>query len=149
MDLKNLVSIPGKPGLYRIVSQVKSATIVESLVDKSKFPIYMSDKALELEGVAIYTQGTEVLMRDEMDIIYKKESGGPGIEAKSDPVLVKKYFEEILPDYDKDKVYLSDMKKVLNWYNFLQSHGLIKMEENPEVNENPEVKEDEKPEETK
>ena len=138
MDLKGLVSIPGKPGLYRIVSQVKSATLVESLIDNSKFPIYMSDKGAQLEPITILAGGKEVKLTDIMDIIYKKESGGTCIDSKSEPKLIAKYFEEILPTYDKSKVYTSDIRKILQWYNFLQSKGLLKFNENKEEKTNEE-----------
>jgi hypothetical protein len=146
MDLKGIVSIPGKPGLYKTISQVKSATIVESLIDGKKFPVYMSDKASNIEEIGMFTTGKEVPVKELMDIIYKKESGGLCIDPKSEDVLIKKYFEEILPTYDKNQVYVSQMRKLFMWYNFLHGAGLLKMEENIEEKEETKPVEDAKDE---
>jgi hypothetical protein len=128
MDLKDLLWIPGKPGLYRIVSQVKSATIVESLKEKTKFPIYMSDRGTKLDELGMFTTGEEIPVKDVMDMIYDKESGGPCIDSKSEDIMLKKYFEEVLPTYDKERIHVSDMRKLFMWYNTLHSLGLLKKE---------------------
>jgi hypothetical protein len=146
MDLKGIISIPGKPGLYKVISQVKSATIVESLIDGTKFPVYMSDKAAEIEGIAMFTTAEEIPVSNIMDAIYKKESGGPCIDPKSEDKFIKVYFEEILPNYDKYRVYVSQMRKLFTWYNFLQSKSLLRMKEDAEekpMEEKEEVKEPE------
>jgi hypothetical protein len=137
MDLKGILWIPGKPGLYKFVSQAKSATIVESLKDKTKFPIYMSDRATELEGIGMFTSGEEEPVTKIMDAIYDKESGGPCINSKSDEKELWKYFGEILPDYDKERIHTSDVRKLFMWYNTLQSLGLLKKEEVTEEKEEP------------
>ncbi|MGD0712341.1 MAG: DUF5606 domain-containing protein [Bacteroidales bacterium] len=129
MDLKDILSISGKSGLFKNVAQTKNGTIVESLTDKKRFPVYMSDKVSSLEDISIFTKEKDVLLKDVMDVIYKKESGGPCIDSKSDEAKLKKYFEEILPDYDKERVYASDIRKLFSWYNQLHAAGLLKLEE--------------------
>ena len=129
MDLKDILSISGKSGLFKNVAQIKNGAIVESLTDKKRFPVYMSDKVSSLEDISIFTKDKDVLLKDVIDIIYKKESGGPCIDPKLDDAKLKKYFEEILPDYDKEKVYASDIRKLFTWYNALHASGLLKLEE--------------------
>jgi hypothetical protein len=129
MDLKDILSISGKSGLFKNVAQTKTGAIVESLTDKKRFPVYLSDKVSSLEDISIFTKDKDVLLKDVMDIIYKKENGGPCIDPKSDEAKLKKYFEEILPDYDKERVYPSDIRKLFTWYNGLHAAGLLKLEE--------------------
>jgi len=150
MDLKDIMSISGKGGLFRSIAQTKNGLIVESLVDKKRFPVYVSDKVVALEDISIFTKDKDIPLKDVMDLIFKKESGGPCIEAKSDDAKLKKYFEEVLPDYDKERVYTSDIRKLFLWYNLLQSLGLLKLEEEKKKEETPEkenIETEEKPEE--
>lgn len=129
MDLKDIMSISGKSGLFKTVAQTKNGLIVESIVDKKRFPVYISDKVSSLEDISIFTTGKDLPLKDVMDMIFKKENGGHCIDPKIDDAKLKKYFEEVLPDYDKERVYTSDIRKLFTWYNLLQSHGLLKMEE--------------------
>ncbi|MFA4851581.1 MAG: DUF5606 domain-containing protein [Bacteroidales bacterium] len=138
MDLKDIMSISGKGGLFRSIAQTKNGLIVESLVDKKRFPVYVSDKVSALEDVSIFTKDNNIQLKDVMDLIFKKESGGNCIDPKSDDVKLKKYFEEVLPDYDKERVYMSDIRKLFLWYNLLQSLGLLKLEEEEKKEETPE-----------
>ena len=150
MDLKGIISIPGKPGLYKVVSQVKSATIVESLADQKKFPIYVSDQGVQLDRMSIITndKDKEVPVPEVMDIIYKKESGGPCPDPKSDEKTLRAYFAEIVPDYDREQVYISVIRKVFTWYNSLHSLNLLKMEEKAEEKQPDEKTEENKTEES-
>ena len=129
MDLKDIMSISGKSGLFKTVAQTKNGLIVESIVDQKRFPVYISDKVSALEDISIFTTDKDLPLKEVMDLIFKKENGGQCIEPKVDDAKLKKYFEEVLPDYDKERVYVSDIRKLFNWYNLLQSHGLLKMEE--------------------
>jgi len=129
MDLKDIMSISGKSGLFKSVAQTKNGLIVESIVDKKRFPVYISDKVSSLEDISIFTTDKDLPLKDVMDMIFKKENGGPCIDPKIDDAKLKKYFEEVLPDYDKERVYTSDIRKLFTWYNLLQSHGLLNMEE--------------------
>jgi hypothetical protein len=143
MDLKGIMSISGKPGLFKHVSQTKNGIIVESLIDKKRMQAFASSKISALHDVAVYTDGEDKPLADVLRNIYKKENGGKCLDAKSNPEEIKKYFGEILPEYDKERVYVSDMKRVISWYNLLQEHNLIDLEKSED-----ELKEEEKSEKT-
>ncbi len=125
MDLKDILAIGGRPGLYKFISQAKNGIIVEGLSDQKRFPAYSNDKVSALEDIAIFTETDEVSLGDIFVSIFKKEDGKETISHKSKPDELKSYFAEILPDYDRDRVYVSDIKKVLNWYNLLQELGMV------------------------
>ncbi|HYW95516.1 MAG TPA: DUF5606 domain-containing protein [Bacteroidales bacterium] len=144
MNLKDILSISGKPGLYKFVSQAKNGIIVESVTDKKRIPAYAADKVSALDDIAIFTETGEAKLSEVFDRIYEKEDGGQAVNHKSGAGELKAYFEEILPDYDQDRVYVSDIKKVFSWYNLLQEQDmLIPSEEEKEDGE----EEEEKPEE--
>jgi len=132
MDLKEILSVAGKPGLHKTVAQTKTGLIVESLVDNKRFPVYASDKISNLEDIYIFTTETEKPLKEVFKLIYDKENGGKCIGHKEDDKKLKEYFEQILPDYDKDRVYTSDIKKVFNWYNLLIENKLLDFTEKPE-----------------
>ena len=155
MDLKDIMSISGKGGLFKSVAQTKNGLIVESLTDKKRFPVYVSDKVSSLNDISMFTSDKEKPLTEIMDIIFKKEAGGPCPDPKtSGDAKLKKYFEEVLPDYDKERVYVSDIRKLCGWYNLLHLLGLLKSTEeksdateNIEKVETPEVQETDKKEE--
>ncbi len=138
MDLKEILAVSGKSGLYKIISQTKNGVIVESLLDKKRMPIYATDKISNLEEISIYTDDKEKPLKEIFKSIFDKENGGAAPDPKSDEAKMKTYFGEILPDYDRDRVYTSDIKKVYSWYNLLLKNDLMTFEE--EV-----VKEEESP----
>ena len=139
--LKDILAISGKPGLYRLVSQTTKGIVVESLDTGSKTIIGNSYKVSALKDIAIFTETEEKPLEDVFKNIYNLENGNPAsVNEKGKPEEIKAYFEKILPDYDKDRVYVSDMKKVIKWYNILQQHDLLKVEESKEENQ-PEEKE--------
>lgn len=135
MKLKDILAIGGKPGLYRFIAQAKSGIIVESLTDKKRIPAYASDKVSALEDIAIFTEEDEVSLNDVFRKIFEKENGGKAIAPKSPAGELKDYFEEILPEYDRERVYVSDIKKVLTWYNQLHELGMLEFEEEEEKKE--------------
>ena len=126
MNLKGIISITGKPGLYRVISQGKNTLIVESLNDGKRFPAFASSKVSALEDISMYTSEEDVPLGDIIRKIYDKEKGGKSIDAKEDASAHHKYFEEILPNYDKDRVHNSDLRKLFSWYNILQESGTLK-----------------------
>ena len=139
--LKDILAISGKPGLYRLVSQTTKGIVVESLDTGSKTIIGNSYKVSALKDIAIFTETEEKPLEDVFKNIYNLENGNPAsVNEKGKPEEIKAYFEKILPDYDKDRVYVSDMKKVIKWYNILQQHDLLKVKESKEENQ-PEEKE--------
>ncbi len=131
--LKGILSISGKPGLYKMLSQGKNTIIVESLTDGKRMPAHSYTKIIALEDIAIFTDQEDVPLADVLKNVYEKENGGACInpkKASSDEL--KAYFEEILPDYDRDRVYVSDMKKLFTWYETLREHNLLNFTEDEE-----------------
>lgn len=123
--LKGLLAISGQRGLFKLVSQAKNSIIVESLIDGKKMPAYATSRISALEDISIYTEDEDVKLFDVFKAIYEKENGGASISPKSSGNELKSYFEEVLPLYDKDRVYVSDIKKVLTWYNLLMEKELF------------------------
>ena len=112
MVLKDILSISGEPGLFKFIAQGKNAIIVEHLETKKRSSAYGSAKISSLEDIAIFTEKEDMPLGKVFDLIFEKENGGLTIDPKSDNNKLKKWFEETLPDYSKDKVYTSDIKKV-------------------------------------
>jgi len=127
--LKGILSISGKPGLFKLVSQMEKGIIVESIETKKREPAYASHKISTLEDIAIFTEDEEVLLKDVFKKIQKKTGGKEAITHKAPDKEIKKYFAEILPNYDEDRVYVSDMKKVFRWYNILSKYDMLNDEE--------------------
>ncbi len=125
MDLSKIMAISGKNGLFSVVSQSKAGLIVESLTDGKKIPVFATDRSNVLEDISIFTYGEDVPLKDILLRIYEKEEGKPTIDPKSEPDLLKAYFETIVPNFDKERVYHSDIKKMMNWYNILLDKDLI------------------------
>ena len=125
--LKGILAISGQPGLYKLVAEAKNSIIVESILTGKRMPAYSSSKVSSLGDIAIFTQTGEVSLKDVLKLISEKENGGE--IAKVEGNALKAYFEVILPDYDRDRVYTSDMKKVVQWYNLLQKNNLLNFEE--------------------
>ena len=129
MELKGILSISGYTGLFKLISQAKNSIIVESFEDKKRMPIYSTNKISPLEEIAVYTYEEEVPLKDILKSIYLKENKGETISAKSSSDELKKFMEIILPNYDKERVYVSDIKKIINWYNQLHKFQLMNFEE--------------------
>lgn len=124
--LKTILSISGKPGLFKLVSHGKNMLIVESLADQKRVPAYAKDKVISLGDIAIYTEEAEVPLHEVLTNVKNKENGQPSSlnpsQAKADQL--RAYMAEILPDFDRERVYPNDIKKLLNWYNLLISAGI-------------------------
>lgn len=128
--LNKILSISGKPGLYKLVSQGKNMLIVESVGDKKRIPVYVNDKVVSLGDIAMYTTNGEVPLREVMSKIYTKENGPINIDIKkSTNEELREYFAEILPDFDRERVYVTDIKKLIAWYNLLVNNGYTDFEE--------------------
>lgn len=140
--LKDLLSISGKPGLYKVVTQSKNSLIVESLNDGKKMPVYSAHKISALEDISIYTYSDDVPLGEIYQDIYDKENGGKTINPKkSSAEQLRDYMVEVLPDYDEDRVYQSDLKKLFGWYNILHDHDLLKVAEADEEENSPSAEE--------
>ncbi|MBQ9436399.1 MAG: DUF5606 domain-containing protein [Bacteroidales bacterium] len=127
MDLSKILSITGKSGLYKLISQNKTSFIVESLNDGKRIPAFSHDGVSTLDNISIFTEDNDIPLVKVLQAIYTKENGA-ALPEKMDNEQMKKYFAEILPDYDRERVYVSNMKKVFSWYNILIEHKLIDVE---------------------
>ncbi len=129
IDLTGIIAISGQPGLYKVVAQSKNGIIVEGLADKKRTSISSTAKVSSLEDISMFTTGEDKPVAEIMKSIFDKEKGGACIDSKADDKAVVSYFESVLPDYDKERVYTSNMRKLFNWYNGLQSSGNLKVKE--------------------
>lgn len=127
--LKGILSVSGQSGLFKMVAESKNNIIIESLETLKRMPVHSTSKVSALEDIAIYTENGDVPLKDILKAISDKENGGPTISPKASPNELKAYFEKVVPEYDKDRVYVSDIKKVLLWYNTLQSKELLDFSE--------------------
>ncbi|MGB0933310.1 MAG: DUF5606 domain-containing protein [Lishizhenia sp.] len=125
MNLSGIISISGRPGLYSVVAQGKNNVIVQSLSDDKRFPAYASDRISALEDISIYTYEGDVPLKEVYTKIFEKEGGKETISHKESANKLTAYLEEILPDYDRERVYPSDVKKLFQWYNLLHKHGVL------------------------
>lgn len=125
MSVEKVLAISGKPGLYELKIQTRSGFIAESLIDGKKMTVGLRSNVSLLSEISIYTETGEVKLFEVFARIAKKENNGAALDHKaSNPELVA-YFGEVIPDFDKDRVYASDIKKVLNWYNILQKANYV------------------------
>jgi hypothetical protein len=132
IDLTGIISISGQPGLFKIIAQSKNGIIVEGLADKKRSNIYASTKVSTLSDISMFTTGEDKPIEEIITSIFEKEKGGAAPDNKADDKTVEQYFSEVLPDYDKERVYLSNIRKLLNWYNTLQNSGNLKEKEEKE-----------------
>ena len=123
--LKGILSISGQTGLFKLVAESKNNIIVESLETNKRIPVHSTSKVSALEDIAIYTENGDVPLKSVFKAIYEKENGGPALSPKASGNELKSYFEKVVPEFDKDRVYVSDIKKVLLWYNSLHQKELL------------------------
>lgn len=124
---ERILTISGKPGLYRLLSSARNMIIVE-MVDatKKRTPVHNTDKVVMLDDIAIYTDTEEIPLREVFAKIYEKENGVLSIDLKmATPEELVEYFEGIMPDYDRERVYLTHIKKMFSWYNILVANGVV------------------------
>lgn len=134
--LKTILSIAGKPGLYRLVSHGKNMLIVESLIDKKRIPAYAKDKVISLGDIAMYTDAEEVPLHEVLTNLKNKENGEKAsISTSAKPEELRKFFADVLPNFDRERVYPTDIKKLISWYNLLIEAGITDFtpEEEPET----------------
>lgn len=123
--LKTILAISGKPGLYKLISQGKNMLIVESVADRKRMPIYASDKVISLGDIAMYTDADEVPLSVVLEAVKTKEEGKEASldYKKASAEELGEFMAAVLPNYDRDRVHLSDIKKLIQWYNLLVSNG--------------------------
>ncbi|WP_298121469.1 DUF5606 domain-containing protein [Flavobacterium sp.] len=140
MNVDKILAISGKPGLYELKVQTRSGFVAESLIDGKRITVGMRSNVSLLSEISMYTHTEEKPLVEILRAIAIKENEGAAISHKEDNSKLIAYFAEVVPDYDEDRVYPSDIKKVLNWYNMLQSKGMVSKEE-PKVENAESVKE--------
>jgi hypothetical protein len=147
-DLSKILSITGKPGLFKMVAQAKNGVIVESLIDGKRFQAFSHDKVSSLEEISVFTDTDDKPLREILKIIREKTEGGKAPDPKSDNQKLKDFFETIMPEYDRDRVYVSHMKKIYGWYNLLHEKDMLEFTEKPEEKEETPEGEEKAPENT-
>lgn len=129
MNLEKILAISGKPGLYALKVQTRSGFVAESFLDGKKITVGMKSNVSLLSEISVYSYDAEKQLSEVMKSIALKENNGPAISHKEDNSKLSAYFREVFSDYDESRVYPSDIKKILNWYNSLQAKGLVTQEE--------------------
>lgn len=126
MGLEKILSVAGKPGLYKLITQTRTGFVAESLLDGKRITVSLRASVSVLSEIAIYTLEEEVPLREVFEKIQSKEDGGKtSISHKDEKIKLEEYFFEVLPNYDEDRVYVSDIKKVIQWYNILTDNKII------------------------
>ena len=131
--LKEILSISGKPGLYKLVSQAKGMFVVESLVTGKRMPAYTNDKIISLGDISIYTESEDRPLSEVFETIKQKESGKAiEISKGASAEEYRKYVETVIHDYDRERVYPNDIKRIVDWYNIVVNAGITEFVENAE-----------------
>lgn len=134
--LRKILSIAGKPGLFKLVNRGRNMLIVESLQTGKRMPAYSRDKVISLGDIAIYTTGDDIPLAELLELVNKKNEGKHiDIKAFADDAAMRQYFAEILPTFDDDRVYNTDIKKLFQWYNQLLDAGISEYKEAEETEE--------------
>ena len=149
MDLTEIMSISGKPGLYKMISQTKNGMLVESMLDQKRFPVFAHEKISSLEEISIFTETEDLPLKDIFKKINDLLEGGKALSHKSSPEELKEFFDDVVPDYDKERVYVSDIKKVIQWYNLLHEKDMLDFTEDEEDKEESKEAETDNTEENK
>ncbi|MEZ2414857.1 DUF5606 domain-containing protein [Muriicola sp. E247] len=129
MSLEKILSIGGRPGLFKLLTQTRTGFVAESLLDGKRVTVGMTNNVSVLSEIAIFTLKEELPLKAVFKKIQEKEKGGPtSIGHKEDKLKLEEYFFEVVPDYDEERVYPSDIKKVIQWYNLLHKNGITDFE---------------------
>jgi hypothetical protein len=128
MSIEKILAISGKPGLYELKLQTRTGFVAESLSDGKRVTVGLRSNVSLLSEISVYTYDGEIRLAEVFRAIAEKENNGPALSHKEDNAKLEKYFREALPEFDEDRVYASDIKKILNWYNMLQAKGLVSKE---------------------
>ena len=124
MDLKEILSVSGKPGLFKTIAQTKTGVIIESLTDHKRIQAFASDKISSLGEISIFTTGEEMPLREVFRLIQAKNADQPAPDAKASDTDLKAFFDLVVPDYDRDRFYVSHMRKLTVWYNQLLANDI-------------------------
>lgn len=128
--IKTILSIAGKPGLYRLVSQGRNMLIVESIATGKRTPAFARDKVMSLGDIAMYTTGDDIPLADVLELVKAKTDCKPvDVKAFADDTAMRAFFGEVLPEFDRDRVHDSDIRKLFQWYNALLAAGITDFKE--------------------
>ena len=141
MNLSGILSIGGKAGLYKMISSTKSGLIVEGLADNKRIPVYSTHQISALEEISIYTYEEDVPLTDVFKKIYTHLDGAEIISPKSSKNDLLDFMKKILPDYNEEQVYASDVKKLIQWYKILNSNDMVVFDEEVEAEKSTETTE--------
>lgn len=125
MDLSKIMAISGKPGLYKMISQTKNGIIVESFIDQKRFAAFANERISSLKEISVFTTGEDLPLIDVLKKIYEKLDGQMAPDHKGSEKDIKAFFEEALPEYDRERVYTSDLRKILMWFNILKQYDVL------------------------
>lgn len=136
--IKTILSIAGKPGLYRLVSQGRNMLIVESIANGKRMPAFARDKVMSLGDIAMYTTGDDIPLADVLELVKTKTDCKPvDIKAFAGDAAMRDFFGEVLPEFDRDRVHDSDIRKLFQWYNLLLEAGITDFKEEMQSAQNP------------
>lgn len=130
MSLKGIISISGMPGLYKVLAQTKSGFIVESLADKKRMPVSSTQRISMLDDISVFTNADDLPLKEVMLKLIEHAEKNQLVDAKSDPAHLRKFFETVVPEYDAERVYPSDIKKIINWFYLVKD--FVAVEDEPE-----------------
>ncbi|MAJ36726.1 MAG: hypothetical protein CMC19_02165 [Flavobacteriaceae bacterium] len=133
MKLDEIIAIGGKPGLFKLLTQTKSGFVAESLTDGKRLTVNLRNQVSVLSEISVFTLEEEKPLTEVFELLRQKENGNTSsISHKADKLTLEEYFFEVLPNYDEDRVYPSDIKKIIRWYNILVDHKLLEISEDTE-----------------
>ncbi|MDA3906835.1 MAG: DUF5606 domain-containing protein [Bacteroidales bacterium] len=135
MDLSKILSISGKPGLYKMITSTKNGVLVESLIDEKRIPAFSHERISSLEEISVFTETEDVPLKEIFHSIFNITNNQQALSHKSSANELVGFFESVLPNFDRDRVYASDIKKIIQWYNLLQTKGLVDLAEDVEAEE--------------
>lgn len=124
-ELEKILSVSGKPGIYKLLAGGKSTVVVESLIDGKRMPVHPTQKVSSLSDISIFTLEDDMPLKEVLLKAKEAFDGGPAPDGKSDGKVLQAAMLKVLPNYDRDRVYTSDIKKFFQWYNILQSKDML------------------------
>ncbi len=142
MDFTKIIVVSGKSGAFKVIAQSRSGYIVESLIDGKKMPVSAANRVSSVEDIVVFTETDEVKLKDVFKKMKEYTGGNEAVDHKSDDQQIRDFFQQILPNYDRERVYLSDMKKMVFWYNLLHKNSLLDFEEEEKEKAKEQEKED-------
>lgn len=123
MELREIMAISGQPGLYKYIAQSRNGVIVESLLDGKRMNASSTSRVSSLTEISMFTEGEDIALAEVFTKMYAATGGKVALSAKESPEKLKAFFAEAVPDYDRERVHVSDIKKAISWFNLLVEAG--------------------------